>query len=311
MEDFDAIEMQYHHRHVEIRLGNYCNFDCSFCSHDFKGGTHRPLSLDSYKKMVDNLTESTPDQILFTLQGGEPTLWPHLQELLAYIKTKNAFIQMFSNGSRTFRWWEEFLSSCSLDRLIISHHAEQNADPLHTEKVMKFAAGKVLDRYINVTTMSDPALFEKTVSHGRYLQDSLPGVVVNMSPIMIKNTDSIELYTTDQLDTIKEINSKNVYNNFSKLLFGINTVYGGERTPASSQKIMFNNKNKFNKWDCDAGTYRLVVETDEAYTGICRVSGVIGKVSDGNVNWLTAPIKCNLDYCNCGSDIIIPKRKSC
>lgn len=109
MDDFNSIDMLYKHKSIELQLGNYCNYDCIFCNSDFKSGTKRPLSLDSYKKMVNNLIESTDDVILFSIQGGEPTLWPELPDLLSYIKDKKGLIQVFSNGSRTIRWWTEFL----------------------------------------------------------------------------------------------------------------------------------------------------------------------------------------------------------
>jgi organic radical activating enzyme len=259
--------------------------------------------------MVDNLVGATNDTILFSIQGGEPTLWPHLTEFISYIKSKKGLVQLFSNGSRTIRWWEEFLSKTRPDRLIISHHTEQNAKTEHTEKVMKLAKEKYIDRCVNVTIINDPLLFEKTISHATYLRDKLPGAVITLSPIMIKNTDFLQEYSTEQLSTIKTFNEKNKFSDFSTLLFSIELLQGNQRRRSSSQILIFNNKNKFNGWDCDAGSCRLIIETDEAYAGICRVGGVIGKVSERNINWLSSPIKCNLEYCNCGSDIIIPKRK--
>jgi organic radical activating enzyme len=309
MNDFDAIEPIVKHRHVEIRLGNYCNYKCSFCDDEFKLGDRRALSLDDYKRLVDNLVNTTTDTVMFSLQGGETTLWPPLGDFLSYIKYNKGLTQIFSNGSRTLRWWEEFLTPGRLDRLIISHHAEQNADPKHTEQVMKLAASAVIDRYVNVTTMSDPILFEKTIAQAEYLRSVLPGVTINLAAILFRNTDSLQHYTPEQLSIMDLFNKKNVFTTFVKNLFGIKLITKDKSVNSSSQAVIYNNKNRFNGWDCNAGSHRLVIEIDEAYTGICRVGGVIGRISEGNVNWLPDSIKCDLNYCTCGADLVISKRR--
>lgn len=63
-------------RQVEIRLGNFCNFDCSFCHDDFKSGSRRALDIELYKRTIDTLMEDNTIPTLFIIQGGEPTSKP-------------------------------------------------------------------------------------------------------------------------------------------------------------------------------------------------------------------------------------------
>jgi hypothetical protein len=302
-------------RHVEMRIGNFCNFDCSFCHSDFKDGSRRPLSLDLYKKTISNLLDDSTIPTLFTIQGGEPTLYAQLDEFLKFIKSKGGYVQLFSNGSRTIRWWTEFLPKKLIDRLIITHHPEQNADPDHTATVLNMAKELSVDATCSVTIVKD--VFEKSVIHADKIVSLVSNLEVTIIPVIHSELsyDIHQVYTIEQLEIIKNKNKE--FKGSLKDGFVVKTFFGsticqephGQWHRRYGQTMQILNENKFKGWECDAGIYRLVIETDEAYKAMCRVDGVIGKVSEGNIKYFDKPTTCQINDCFCGADITIPKRK--
>lgn len=299
-------------RHVEMRMGNYCNFDCSFCSSNFKDGTRRPLSLELYKQTISNLLDGTYIPTLFTIQGGEPTLYAQLEEFLQFIKSHGGYIQLFSNGSRTIRWWQEFLPKKLIDRLIITHHPEQNADPIHTASVLNMAKEHLPDVTCSVTIVKD--VFDMSLAHTDKIKSLVSNIEVTMIPVIHSDVsyDIHEIYSAEELDTIKKKNTGFVSNGFVvKTFFGSTMCQEpqGRWHKRYGQTMQILNENKFKGWECDAGIYRLVIETDEAYKAMCRVDGITGTVSEGTIKFNAEPTICKIDNCFCGADITIPKRK--
>jgi organic radical activating enzyme len=312
--DFVEIRNVQPVRQVEIRLGNYCNFDCSFCDDNFKSGTRRALDIEDYKRTIDNLMESNNIPTLFIVQGGEPTLYPKIVEFLTHIKQRGGYTQMFSNGSRTMRWWEEFLPLKLSDRLIISHHPEQHADPNHTATILNIAKQHLHEVSCSVTVAKKE--FDKSVEHFDIIRSSTTNsVAVIMVPVVLPDAYDFHngTYSDEELSIIKNNNKK-----FTIEQTGYVTQTFFEARGIDARGISYARhggqmqqlqENKFKGWECDAGIYRLVIETDEALRAMCRVGGVVGRISDNTVKFLNKPITCNLDDCYCGADIIIPKRK--
>jgi len=65
----------------------------------------------------------------------------------------------------------------------------------------------------------------------------------------------------------------------------------------------------FNGYTCEIGLRSLCVKWDGSlYLGNCLVGGMIGNINDPeNINWPTESIKCNLNLCDCSSDVNINK----
>lgn len=299
-------------RHVEMRIGNVCNFDCSFCHSDFKDGSRRPLSLDLYKRTISNLLDDSNIPTLITIQGGEPTLYAQLEEFLKFIKSKGGYIQLFSNGSRTIRWWSEFLPKKLIDRLIITHHPEQNADPDHTATVLNMAKELLPDVTCSVTIVR--SVFDKSLAHADKIKSQVSNLEVTIIPVIHAELfyDIHQVYTVEELEIIKNKNTGFLSEGYVVKTFFGSTICQestGQWHKRYGQAMQILNENKFKGWECDAGIYRIVIETDEAYKAMCRVDGVIGKVSDGNIKYSDKPTVCQIEDCFCGADITIPKRK--
>lgn len=91
---------------LEIILGARCNFNCPYCRH--VGG--KDLAIESAKNTIDVASEKGLFAIRFS--GGEPTIYPYLNDLVLYAKSKGAKkIAISSNGSASLDLYKQLIES--------------------------------------------------------------------------------------------------------------------------------------------------------------------------------------------------------
>ena len=306
---------------VEWRLGNACNFDCSFCTPEFKDGTRRYLEYSRYIKLIDNLIDFDPSKkIWFQINGGEPTLYSKLIELLSHIKSKGGYTSMFSNGSRTTRWWKELAELNVLDRLYLSYHPEQEESPDHIIEVNNIMQATNTLVTIFVTTQADPELFQKAIIGHQEIQRRATAIS-SLKPITDLTNNILQPYSADQLDLIQ----KNLYvrstgwaliakkkQQYLKTVPFYNsdmtmTYSDQSRKSGSAQSFVESAETNFKNWECDIGIDTLFINGENVYRGQCRQGESVEIVSE-NTTFKTTPIICKMDQCMCSFDVQEPKR---
>jgi hypothetical protein len=80
--------------HATIETNRTCNLGCRTCYNLDKQSVK---SLTQVKDEIDLALKKRALQTI-TILGGEPTLYPGLEEVIAYIKSRGLFCQMLSNG---------------------------------------------------------------------------------------------------------------------------------------------------------------------------------------------------------------------
>ena len=85
---------------VSFFVTGRCNMNCGFCSQKQFRDNHGDMDLAVAKQVIDTIKTSDIRPI-FSVTGGEPTLWPHLVELFEYASAAKCFTEswMFSNGT--------------------------------------------------------------------------------------------------------------------------------------------------------------------------------------------------------------------
>ena len=102
-----------------IQLVRICNQKCRFCSNP---DTDATLSVEDAKEQVDDFKQRGYDGIILT--GGEPTLCPHLEELVKYAFEKGIEPRLITNGQKTAeRDLVEGLAEAGLKQVHISVHS--------------------------------------------------------------------------------------------------------------------------------------------------------------------------------------------
>lgn len=80
---------------VNLHITNTCNCSCRHCFAHF--GESKPLSVDDWKRVVDNCISETK-VTEFNIAGGEPLLYPALIDLVQYIRDKGIDVSIITNG---------------------------------------------------------------------------------------------------------------------------------------------------------------------------------------------------------------------
>jgi radical SAM protein with 4Fe4S-binding SPASM domain len=82
---------------MEIEFSRVCNFRCTYCYVPGQGEYTDELSRDEIKDVVLQAKELGARKII--ILGGEPSIYPHLVEMLRFLGREGLEIEMFTNGS--------------------------------------------------------------------------------------------------------------------------------------------------------------------------------------------------------------------
>jgi len=82
---------------MDLAITYRCNNNCSHC-YNARSRQYPELSLDEWKKVIDRVWDQRIPHIVFT--GGEPTLYPHLTELIAYAEQLGVITGLNTNGRK-------------------------------------------------------------------------------------------------------------------------------------------------------------------------------------------------------------------
>jgi len=80
---------------ANLHITEKCNFDCRHCYAKFH--YHEPLSVEDWKKIIDNCCNSGLINA-FNFAGGEPFVYCRLEELIHYAYNKGAKVSIITNG---------------------------------------------------------------------------------------------------------------------------------------------------------------------------------------------------------------------
>jgi colanic acid/amylovoran biosynthesis glycosyltransferase len=103
-----------------------CTADCKTCS--YRRSLHKDLinqkslSLNEWKKIMSDANILGVKR--FSISGGEPTLYPHLIEIIKYAKTLNWPVSLNTNGSTLTEEFAEKLIDSGVDSFMISLYSQ-------------------------------------------------------------------------------------------------------------------------------------------------------------------------------------------
>jgi wyosine [tRNA(Phe)-imidazoG37] synthetase (radical SAM superfamily) len=282
-----------------------CNFNCSYCwpgTHD--GNFRYPKNFDdilaNFRNVFDQYKQAGKTKFHLTISGGgEPTLWPKLENFCKQLKeTHNVFITLVSNGSRTLEWWKN--NYLYFDDVALSFHNEY-ADIEHHCAVADF----LYEKELKVTTLvlMDFKNWNKCVDAVNVMMTSKYPWIIQTKEIVDAPGRGVDCYNTEQTayleSSIKRIPSSDRLlkhiDDFklhqSVVLFDNNTA-----KVAKPHTIILNNWNKFKGWSCMLGAESIVINHDGTIRGSCGVE----------LNGMNSVI-CPKNDCSCQPDTHISK----
>lgn len=307
-----VVEQQYNL--VEWMLGNTCNYDCSFCSAEFKSGDKKYLDIDVYIDTTKRLIEQSGNKkVWFKITGGEPTLYPKLIELLKFIKSTGNFTYIITNGSRTLRYWEELKEANCIDFIAVSMHPEQKADVDHIIDVINVFKDTETIVTTNITCV--PEYFDVAISYFYKIYNSCP-TLINLQ--QINDEQGMAKYSETQIKMLLLHSNKLTPTYHTKPKSSIPQEYSYH---TGQLKFTYNNgstkkdhainfikrgEDNFNGYLCDAGKKFIRISHDTIQRAICG-EGKKWSIYD-DILFATDPIECARTKCDCTLDMIQRKK---
>lgn len=82
---------------LELELSRVCNLRCIYCYASSGAALKNELELAELMSVVDQAIAIGAKKIII-LGGGEPLMYPHLIEIITYIRKKHLVVDLFTNG---------------------------------------------------------------------------------------------------------------------------------------------------------------------------------------------------------------------
>lgn len=299
---------------VDWILSNVCNYKCTYCSPDSNGGDQYWPDIEQCEEAVRQITsQSQHDHRMYTMLGGEPTLWRDFDRLAQSIKQidPHSVINVLTNASRTIRWWNK--TKPYIDKVSISYHHE-STDPAHIVKVVEEIQH---DCQTNIQVLMDINQFERCEDHWQYLKTH------TTVPIQIKKLQ-VEFggkewmpYTQAQRESMLRMHNETKdrpTTKRNKTSLGINVHYdNGDVRREGCHDLIQAGLNKFEGWHCNIGRDLVVIKAngDVVPANACNQQVIMGniKTAPEQLRLLTDSVVCAYRECTCGSDIEISKYK--
>lgn len=280
---------------VEWNLGKRCNYDCSYCPAAIHDNESPHTDLEILKRTVDKLA-TLPKPVRLSLTGGEPCVHPHIEQLIAYIKQKNIWLSITTNGTRKYLWY----SMQQVDQYVFSLHFEY--DWINVLSTIK----NVSDISSGTQTMVHVMAHQDKMKDVRSAVDMLS---FNSIPYVIRRVRWTEgdhdlfddmKYDQNDLDWILE-HTATVKPNCIIHVDGSTKEY-------HANDIIKLHLNQFKGWSCNAGLESLMINWDgDVHRATCRVGGSLGNIYNGTFTVPAQPIICDRNYCTCAADIPLTK----
>lgn len=126
---------------IRVDLTYRCNLKCKICfefgeNPQWKVDSNKEdesISIDHLKKIVNEVSFFKPT---FYLSGGEPLIYPELFELLEYLKDKNLYCLINTNGI-LLKKHAESLVKLGVDKIIVSIDGPEEVHDLNRGKTFK------------------------------------------------------------------------------------------------------------------------------------------------------------------------------
>ncbi len=282
---------------VSWTLSNKCNYRCSYCpDHLHNGSTGQPR-WDTVERFIREF--KVDKDICYRISGGEPTYWKHFIDMAKLVKESGHTFSFMTNGSQSTEYYKSI--SEYTDGMIISYHPEF-AD---VEHIIDIANNVSCPIALNLMMVKDN--FDDLHNTATYIYNNTerlaiwPKVILDKSdPDNITNEPSD--YTESQLETIKN------WPYFRKLddskLHRGNILLDNIKIDAN--QLILKGLNRHKHWNCYGGLDMINIDMwGNMYRSDCKNGGPLGNIERYGLPII--PIRCEMDTCNCLSDIYLRK----
>ncbi len=294
----NKIELNKPWKNVVWMTTTVCNYSCSYCAPNLHDGKYRWVNnYENVLNIIKNFRKNYP--LVLELMGGEPTLWPNLQEFCktVYNSKEKTSIQFTSNGGRTLKYWEKF--DALIDTLGFSFHPEFAKED-HYFKILN----SLHKRYnVKIFLMMAPNYKERIKNFYQELSNS--NLQIDVAIKLIKDNHHGGL-VAGYTDKDVEFSLQRIWKSKVSIIDNSYPLLDGQKF--IPQELINQGKDKFKGWNCALGIDRLSIEANgDVYGSTCYITKPYGNINNTNILFPTGYTTCTKDYCGCGADISISK----
>ena len=131
-----------------IKITQRCNLHCKHCT--WSNRITKDLPISEWKSIIDNLYEVGVAGIV--IEGGEPTLYKGIEEIVEYVKSKNLYAILITNGTQDISGLHPDVFWVSVDGMQESDNAIRG--PGHFEKATETIKQNPDKKIIILSTIS-------------------------------------------------------------------------------------------------------------------------------------------------------------
>lgn len=307
---------------IQFTVSNQCNYSCRYCPPKLNSGSTPLISTETYIRFFTDLINDNPEIMNYEkrfvgLTGGEPTVYPGIEDLINFFKENNFNVGLDTNGSAKIDFWERNLSKINMTNLSV--HARY-ANFKHVLEVVKLGIEK--KSAIKIAILMDPEYWERAHEAVNFFKENnvpimeFKGLIFRMH-YGEKEKNYYDTYTPEQMNWIKSntyhnnINLKEINPNYQTRNAYI--IYeNGIKEKFLGQKMQAEELNQFKGFKCFAGKDNLSIRWDGtvqgAHCGIKTITfGSLLENPNLKIKLLKDPIVCTLKKCSCVSDMRIRK----
>lgn len=312
---------------IQFTVSNDCNYSCKYCPPQLNSGSTPLISTETYINFFTNLIKDNPeimeyDKRFVGLTGGEPTIYPGIEDIIDFFQKNNFNIVLDTNGSAKIDFWEKNLSKINITNLSVH---PRYANFKHILEIVKLGIEK--KSVVKIGVIMDIEYWNRAIEAIDFFKkNNVPimefkGLVFKLRKKSKDGTikqNYYNSYTEEQMNWIKN----NTYHTNVNNLKEINPNYQNRNTYVIyedntkekflGQNIISKNLNKFEGYKCEAGKSNLSIKWDGKVRGAhCGVKNItFGNLLENpnlKIKLLKNPIICTLKKCGCVPDMRIGK----
>jgi hypothetical protein len=292
--------------HITWIINNICPNRCSYCPPLLHLGSNHNYEWNNAKIFVQMLL-ARYKKIHLSIGGGEPSMSPHLPELISMFVTAGHSISITSNAYRNTEYWQNLAPM--INNISFSYHAE-----FSSEQYFKNVKAVALITRVNCRVMMLSSHWNQCIEAFTRLKNSTTHSVEAVRAYDWGSGKKGHEYTDEQ---IAWFNSQDSASNLVNMrhakphpIIGSDIIL--DNNEKQDQTIYYINRGQtnFQGYECDIGLRSLFIGIDGLITrGNCGAGGNIGSINKPElIKWPAESIICPKTLCGCATDVIINKR---
>jgi MoaA/NifB/PqqE/SkfB family radical SAM enzyme len=286
--------------HVEWNIGKRCNLDCAYCPAEIHDNFSPHTDLDVMVNTIYEL-EKISKPIRISLTGGEPTVHPKINDILACAKARLHWLSVTTNGLRSPEWYIKQ----PVDQWVFSLHFDNEHNQRAAEHIVRYS--QLLDME------SKDTLFQvNLMCHHEYMDDVKAAATLldgHNIPYVCRRIRWTEADDREWFDDMR-YKEKDLEWILSKTATVKANCVIDSKHMLHANDIIKHKLNQFEGWSCAAGVESLMINWDgEVHRATCRVSGSLGNIYTGSFEVPTEWVTCTRKFCTCAADIPLTKIK--